>query len=105
MCALPSPVVKYLGKFIVETRSPRYLLVDKQGRIQEWGGPLSTYGFGDLRAGAPKHRQVDFLVGRLPGVDTPLYCPCVEIDSGLFTESSACSRRSKLVLPSLAKRI
>src|SRR5215475_1098512 len=86
MCTLPSPVVDYLGKFIAETRSPGYLLVDKQGRLQEWGGSLSAYGLRDLRAGASIQGQADFLVGLLPGVDTPLYCPCVEMDSGLFTD-------------------
>jgi signal transduction histidine kinase len=86
MCALPSPVIEYLGTFVAETRSPGYLLVDKQGRLQEWGGALSAYGLRDLRAGAPIQGQVDFLVGLLPAVDTPLYCPCVEMDSGLFTD-------------------
>ena len=86
MCALPSPVVEYLGTFIAETGSPGYLLVDKQGCLQEWGGSLAAYGLGDLRAGAPIQGQVDFLVGLLPGVDTPLYCPCVKMDCGLFTD-------------------
>ena len=86
MCALPSPVVEYLGKFIAETSSPGYLLVDKHGRLQEWGGALAAYGLEDLRAGAPIQGQVDFLVGLLPGVDTPLYCPCVDMGSGLFTD-------------------
>jgi signal transduction histidine kinase len=86
MCALPSPVVEYLGKFIAETSSPAYFLVDKQGRLQEWGGSLSDYGLKDLRAGAQIQQQVDFLVGLLPGIDAPLYCPRVEIEPGLFTD-------------------
>jgi signal transduction histidine kinase len=86
MCALPSPVVEYLGKFIAETSSPGYFLVDKQGHLQEWGGALAAYGLRDLRAGAPIQEQVDFLVGLLPGADTALYCPCVDMGSGLFTD-------------------
>jgi signal transduction histidine kinase len=86
MCSLPSPVVDYLGKFIAERSSPAYLRVDKQGRLQEWGGSLSAYGLQDLRAGAPIRGQIDFLVGLLPGADTPLYCPCVEMGFGLFTD-------------------
>jgi signal transduction histidine kinase len=86
MCALPSPVVEYLGKFMAETSSPGYLLIDHQGRLQEWGGSLSVYGLRDLRTGAPIQEQVDFLVGLLPAIDTPLYCPCVEMGSDLFTD-------------------
>jgi signal transduction histidine kinase len=86
MCAFPSPVVEYLEKFWAETSSPGYLLVDKQGRLQEWGGSLSVYGLKELRAGAPIQEQVDFLVGLLPNIDMPLYCPCVEMASGLFTD-------------------
>jgi signal transduction histidine kinase len=86
MHTLPSPLVEYLGKFITDTGSPAYLLVDKQGRLQEWGGALSAYGLTNLRTGAPVQEQVDFLVGLLPGIDTPLYCPCVEVGSDLFTD-------------------
>ena len=35
MCALPSPVLEYLGKFMAATGSPGYLLVDRQGGLLE----------------------------------------------------------------------
>ncbi len=86
MCALPSPVLEYLGKFMAATGSPGYLLVDRQGGLLEWGGSLSVYGLTDLRSGVPILNQVDFLVGLLPGTDTALYYPCVELGSGLFID-------------------
>src|SRR5919109_2587701 len=86
MCALPSPVVEYLGQFITETRSPGYFLVDKGGRLQDWGGSLSAYGLRGLRAGTQIQERADFLLGLLPSFDTPLYCPRVEIEPGLFTD-------------------
>jgi signal transduction histidine kinase len=86
MGALPSPVVEYLATFIADTRAPSYLLVDKHGRLQASGGALAAYGLRDLRVGAPIQEQVDFLVGLLPGGDTPLYCPCIEMDAGLFAD-------------------
>jgi signal transduction histidine kinase len=86
MCALPSPVVEYLGKFVTQTGSLGYLLVDQQGSLLEWGGSLAVYGLTGLSIGAPIQEQVDVLVGLLPGTDTALYCPCVELASDLFTD-------------------
>jgi signal transduction histidine kinase len=86
MYALPSPLVEQLGKFIANTSSPAYLLVDKQGRLQEWGGALAAYGLENLRTGAPVQEQVDFLVGLLPGIETPLFWPCVQVGSDVFTD-------------------
>lgn len=86
MHSLPSPVVDYLQEFLAQTRCPGFLLVDKQGCMQEWGDALSTYGLTAPLKSAPVTEYVPFLTGLLPAGDAPLVFPCVEISAGLFID-------------------
>jgi signal transduction histidine kinase len=79
-------VLDFLQAHIQETRSPAYLVVDKSGRLRDWGGKLSMYGITRLRKGAVATGQVHRLEGLLPLDDSPLHCPCVEMAAGTFAD-------------------
>jgi signal transduction histidine kinase len=86
MPGLPAPVLDFLQAHLQETRSPAYLVVDKGGRLRDWGGKLSTYGITRLRKGAAVTRRVHCLEGLLPLDDSPMHFPCVETSSGTFAD-------------------
>ena len=86
MSGLPAPVRDFLQTYIQDTRSPAYLVVDKGGRLRDWGGKLSTYGITRLRKGAAITGGVHCLEGLLPLDDSPMYVPCVETASGMFAD-------------------
>lgn len=51
MLQLPASVLDYIRTLSVENRSLAYLLVKKDGRLSNWGGKLSVYGFTELQQG------------------------------------------------------
>jgi signal transduction histidine kinase len=86
MSGLPAPVLDFLQAHIQETRSPAYLVVDKGGRLRDWGGKLSTYGITHLQQGSVVAEHVHILEGLLPLDDSPMSFPCVETASGTFAD-------------------
>lgn len=86
MPGLPAPVLDFLHAHIQDTQSPAYLIVDKGGRLRDWGGKLSAYGITRLRKGVAIAAKVYFLAGLLPLDDAPMYFPCVETASGTFAD-------------------
>jgi signal transduction histidine kinase len=86
MPGLPAPVLDFLQAHIQDTQSPAYLVVDKGGRLRDWGGKLSMYGITHLRKGVAIAAKAYFLEGLLPSEEAPMYCPCVETASGTFAD-------------------
>jgi PAS domain S-box-containing protein len=86
MPALPTPISEFMLKLNVDTRSPAYLLVQKDGRLSEWGGDLASYGMEGLRKDQPVGEQVFFLEGMLPLDSSPLFLPYMKTDSGLSAD-------------------
>jgi signal transduction histidine kinase len=86
MAGLPAPVLDFLQAHIQDTQSPAYLVVDKGGRLRDWGGKLSMYGITRLRKGGAIAAKVYFLAGLLPLDGAPVYLPCVETASGTFAD-------------------
>jgi signal transduction histidine kinase len=86
MSGLPAPVLDFLQAHMQETRAPAYVVVDKGGRLRDWGGKLSTYGITRLRKGAAVTGKIHCLEGLLPLDDSPMYFPCVETASGTFAD-------------------
>src|ERR1051325_6343105 len=86
MSALPTPISEFMLKLNVDTRSPAYLLVNKNGSLSEWGGDLAAYGMEDLRKDQPVGEQVFFLEGMLPLDTSPLFLPYMKTDSGLSAD-------------------
>jgi PAS domain S-box-containing protein len=86
MLNLPSPVSDFMLKLLEDTRSPAYLLVQRDGMPVEWGGDLAAYGIKDLQKEQPVSQQVFFLEGMLPIDTSPTFLPYVKTDSGLSAD-------------------
>lgn len=86
MLNLPSPVSDFMLKLLTDTRSPAYLLVQKDGRLADWGGDLAAYGIKDLQKDERVGEQVFFLEGMLPIDTSPTFLPYVKTDSGLSAD-------------------
>jgi len=83
MLEFPPTVFDYIYSQTIESRSPAYLLVAKDGRLADWGGKLEAYGITGLQKGEYALEQVCFLKGLLPLDGTPLFLPCVQVESSL----------------------
>jgi class 3 adenylate cyclase len=86
MLDLPSPVLNYIQALTVENRSPAYLLVEKDGRLSDWGGKLEAYGVNDLQKGEYVGKQVFFLEGLFPLNGSPIFIPCMKTEYGLSAD-------------------
>jgi PAS domain S-box-containing protein len=86
MPVLPSPISDFILKLNIDTRSPAFLLVQKDGRLSEWGGDLASYGIADLRKDQPAGEQIFLLEGMLPLDASPMFLPYVKTDSGLSAD-------------------
>lgn len=86
MLDLPSQVLNYIYTQIGENRTPAYLLVEKDGRLSEWGGNLAAYGVTNLQKGEYVGKQVFFLEGLLPLDGSSLFLPCINTQCGLCAD-------------------
>ncbi|MBD1888933.1 adenylate/guanylate cyclase domain-containing protein [Coleofasciculus sp. FACHB-SPT9] len=86
MLDLPSPILNYIHTLAVENRSPAYLLVEKDGRLSDWGGKLEAYGVNDLQKGEYIGKQVFFLEGLFPLNGSPICIPCMKTEYGLSAD-------------------
>src|SRR5262249_8312402 len=86
MADLPAPVYAYLHTHLLTTRAPAYLLVQKDGRLEAWGGALARYGLVGLQQGIEVESQVHVLAGLLSREDVPLCLPCIATPSRCFLD-------------------
>jgi class 3 adenylate cyclase len=86
MADLPGPLLELVYSLAIESRSPAFLLVAKDGRLLAWGGEVEAYGLGDLHKGEEIGAQVFFLEGLLPLQDGSLLLPCVQTGPGSFAD-------------------
>ena len=77
---------EYLQKFVVEARSPAFLLTDEEGRVVALGGELSKYGLEELRPGDHASERAYFLVGLLPANGLQSTLLRVETSTGVFAD-------------------
>lgn len=82
MLDLPIPILNYLHTLTIENRSLAYLLVEKTGRLSNWGGKLTAYGITNLQKGQYVALQILFLEGLLPADDAPIFLPCIKTGDG-----------------------
>jgi class 3 adenylate cyclase len=86
MLDLPRPVLDYIHTLIIESRSPAYLLIEKNGRLSDWGGNLVAYGITDLQKGQYVEERLFFLQGLLPLDDSPMVLPRIQTEYGLCAD-------------------
>ncbi len=68
---VPEVVASALARAVIRARQPAFVTSDGEGNVMRWGGPLDSYGIGELRAGRPIDSQIPFLTGLLPLAETP----------------------------------
>ena len=86
MLDLPDAVFDYIYSILVNSRSPAYLFVRKDGSLSSWGGKLAQYGFRNLQKGEYIGKQVFFLEGLLPLDDFSIFLPCIKTDYGICAD-------------------
>ncbi|MBD2494186.1 hypothetical protein [Nostoc sp. FACHB-280] len=86
MADIPKAIVLYILNFIIEERSLAYLLVNKNGGLEAWGGKLTEYGITNLSPGMQVCEQIFFLEGLLPIDDFPLFLPLIKIAEGICAD-------------------
>jgi hypothetical protein len=94
MTGLPDPIKQYLCEWISQQYAVGYLLLDAQGTVQSWGGPLQSLGFNQAERGRPAQEQYCFLSGVLPLKEPVLQLPLYKtktqrsVDIHIFRTSS-----------------
>lgn len=86
MLDLPEPVRSYINSLIVETRSPAYFLVAKDGRLSNWGGKCSVFGITSLKQGEYVAKQLFFLEELLPLDEFPIFLFCIKTKEDIFAD-------------------
>ena len=82
MDRLPRPVIAFLLTSVGRDRSPAYLEVSTDGRLEGWGGHVDAYGLTGLERGRSAADQVIVLQGLLPIVGPEICLPCVRMGEG-----------------------
>lgn len=86
MTSLPEELSSYLLEHALGDRSPAYLAVGRNDKIEDLAGDFTMYGIGSLEEGVPVLDQVPFLTGLLPLKQSPLVIPCVQINGGVHAD-------------------
>ena len=82
----PPEVAEYLQEWILELRSPAFLVCNQEGRAVVKGGDLSRYGLENLREDEGVTEQAYFLEGLLPLDNSPSVLSQVETATGTFAD-------------------
>ena len=82
----PPEIAEYLRRFVLEIRSPAFLLTDAEGKVVSAGGDLRRYGLDDLRRGDRAAEQAYFLEGLLPSNGESSALSRVETSSGTYAD-------------------
>ena len=86
MKRIPAELTTYLVDHSIKERSPAYLVVDRNERLEDHRGDCTLYGLGPLETGKSVLDQVPFLEGLLPLKQSALVLPCVQIDSSSWAD-------------------
>jgi adenylate cyclase len=76
--AIPEAIAAFLQQLTAQSRSPAWLLVDRELKLVACGGALADYGLGSVRPGDAIFPQLEFLHGLLPLDGLPIALPCVQ---------------------------
>ena len=85
---IPFSIARYIRSVWISRTSVAYLLLNKEGKLLEYGGMLEHYGLSNLHIGMAAVEQIGFLEGMLP-IEKP---EILEFRLLLFTESRLLSR-------------
>jgi signal transduction histidine kinase/ActR/RegA family two-component response regulator len=82
----PPGIVEYLQRWILEFRSPAFLVTDREGRVVSKGGDLRRYDLEDLHEGDRATEKAYFLEGLLPLDSSRSALSRVEAAPGVFAD-------------------
>ncbi|QTA90362.1 adenylate/guanylate cyclase domain-containing protein [Desulfonema magnum] len=83
---LAPPVLEYLYNLSFKDRSPAFFLLEKDGRLMNWGGNPEAYGFTDLKKGEHMEERILLLEGLFPPDDEQMSLSCVTMESGISAD-------------------
>jgi hypothetical protein len=75
MTDLPDCIKLYFYQWVSQQYAIGYLLLDAQGAVESWGGPLQALGFNHAQRGRLAQEQYCFLSGVLPLKEPVLRLP------------------------------
>lgn len=95
---IPTSIQAYLEGLLRRSRSPAYLMVDRNGLVSRSGGDLRQYGLAGIKPGDPACEAVHLLEGLLP-LEEGLVLSRIETTSGMFADVHLfCSEEHDCVL-------
>jgi len=86
MIKLPESLRVHLEHICIESRSPAFVLISKDGSLLDWGGPCGEYGLTSLKKGLPLKEQADVFEGVLPLKGIALSLPYVNLTKDIFAD-------------------
>src|SRR5947209_5235374 len=86
MVNFPGPILDLIYSVILESYSPAYLLVSRDGRLLKAGGKLAAYGIPALQKDRGVGEQIYFLAGLLPIGNRYEYIPRLTLESGISAD-------------------
>ncbi|MDY6953573.1 MAG: adenylate/guanylate cyclase domain-containing protein [Thermodesulfobacteriota bacterium] len=79
MPKLPPPLLDYISAHLWRDKRLAYFLMDKQGRVLDWGGALEALNLAPLKPGQDISHTLLFMKGLLPLDKPSLELPCVKV--------------------------
>lgn len=78
---IPFSIARYIRSVWISRTSVAYLLLNKEGKLLEYGGMLEHYGLSNLHIGMAAVEQIGFLEGMLP-IEKPEILEFLRMESG-----------------------
>jgi class 3 adenylate cyclase len=86
MTELPLPVAEYLRAYLWQEKTVAYFLMDEQGKILDWGGPLDALNIAVPKSGQDVAEVLLFMEGLLPLDKASIKLPCVKTSSDVSVD-------------------
>ncbi|MBN2542555.1 hypothetical protein JXI42_06780 [bacterium] len=80
MQELPGMVKDYLLGYIKRSNKPVYFILQRDGRLLEWGGDTGRYCLPELKIGESIEKQLYYLEGLVTSLDNTEVIRCVNIE-------------------------
>jgi response regulator RpfG family c-di-GMP phosphodiesterase len=95
MMPIPPALHDHMYALAVETRTPAYIVLDTQDRLESSSGDLARYGITNLVFGEYAHEHLYCLDGFLPVGEIPLFLSCMKVGTGCSADIHVCKRDGK----------
>ena len=83
MNKLPQPIFDHIFSITAEDRSPAYIILNKDSKIEDFGGDLEKYGIQNLNIDNELNEDLYFLSDFFPIINNPVFLPTIKLGSNI----------------------